>query len=574
MNCAKICFFVLLFFTFFSNRENYVCARGINGGMKCATCTVVMGLMEQSSVIHNETIAASLERMCNYLPDKFHVACKLAVEFVGPIIIDIFTVSVTPDVVCHTLDVCYSDSGGKYLCHLFPYPDEFIFRTSLKKARRRLNQHLKKKNLTKLPDLCSWPGIKELCEFLIDIFSYHEPGVDEDKDSFSVLPELRGTAWRGRDCRDNDASVYPGKRPTDGDIKTDSNCNGIHGVNPDTGKPFEEELCGDSGQLGVIVLGDSASAHFHAPAEWFTAKDLTKAILSNLTYVVENEGDWPDLSYFTGYRNSTWPIVHGPTDSIYRRLWKRNHCVHRDYQNLAVNGASSYDLLSYRKALARDKENDFPAFVAIALVGNDVCNHYADTVAHMTTVAQMKDNLLDTLQWLDDKLPNGSHVMLGGLADGRILYESLHDRIHPIGKLRNDVRYRDVYDWFNCLLVTPCLGWMNTNETLRDFTSKRAAALSKVMSDVAKEYHTLFENFDINFVNCPMQEAINIWVEQGGEVWELIEPADGFHPNQIGNALIADVLWQKLIKEFPHVVGKENPYNGRIEEIFGDQGGY
>ncbi len=32
------------------------------------------------------------------------------------------------------------------------------------------------------------------------------------------------------------------------------------------------------------------------------------------------------------------------------------------------------------------------------------------------------------------RLPTGSHVILMGLADGRVLYESLHTRIHPIGR--------------------------------------------------------------------------------------------------------------------------------------------
>lgn len=31
-------------------------------------------------------------------------------------------------------------------------------------------------------------------------------------------------------------------------------------------------------------------------------------------------------------------IIHGPTDSIYLRLWERNRCNFRDYQNIAVNG--------------------------------------------------------------------------------------------------------------------------------------------------------------------------------------------------------------------------------------------
>lgn len=31
-------------------------------------------------------------------------------------------------------------------------------------------------------------------------------------------------------------------------------------------------------------------------------------------------------------------ILHGPVDSVYKRMFNRNHCNHRDYQNIAVNG--------------------------------------------------------------------------------------------------------------------------------------------------------------------------------------------------------------------------------------------
>ncbi|XP_014667051.1 PREDICTED: acyloxyacyl hydrolase-like [Priapulus caudatus] len=388
------------------------------------------------------------------------------------------------------------------------------------------------------------------------------------------MAALRGTAWRGRDCRDDHADIYAGTWPADGDKFQDSNCNGIHGTNPDTGQSYERELCSGSRPMGTIVIGDSASAHFHAPPEWFTVRDLSKDILQNLTNVIENELDWPHLSYFTGFENISWPIIHGTTQSVYSRMRERNRCNHRDYQNLAVNGASSFDLYSIREALARNPRNDYPAFVAIALVGNDVCNHYPDTLAHMTTPEQMRYNLLDTLVWLDSHLPAGSHVLLGGLADGRVLYEALHNRVHPIGSLRGDVKYTDVYNWFNCLEVTPCMGWMNTNETMRDLTSKRAAELTEAIKQLALEYTNTFINFDVHFLPCPMQEAIDIWVKQGREIWELIEPADGFHPNQFGNKLFADVLWRHLESEFPHIIGQENPNNDVIAATFGDQGGY
>merc|ERR1712061_503708 len=104
---------------------------------------------------------------------------------------------------------------------------------------------------------------------------------------------------------------------------------------------FEEELCGGSGQRGIIYVGDSVGGHFHAPPAWFTPAMLSTQILQNLSYVISNEGDWPHLGFATGFRNTTMPnIISGHTDSFYLRLRQRNLCNHRDYQNLARNGAN------------------------------------------------------------------------------------------------------------------------------------------------------------------------------------------------------------------------------------------
>ena len=63
--------------------------------------------------------------------------------------------------------------------------------------------------------------------------------------------------------------MHSGRRPMYGDAKVDSNCNGIYGTNKTSGIPLEEELCGGSGQRGIIYIGDSVGAHFRAPPQWF-----------------------------------------------------------------------------------------------------------------------------------------------------------------------------------------------------------------------------------------------------------------------------------------------------------------
>jgi len=83
-----------------------------------------------------------------------------------------------------------------------------------------------------------------------------------------------------------------------------------------------------------------------------------------------------------------------------------------------------------------------------------------------------------------------------------------------------------------------------------------------------------YTNFDVLYYPFPLEEIANDWVAQGGQLWELIEPTDGFHPSQTTNALMGDLLYQKLLKDRPNWFGSVNPNNDNIKQTFGDQGGY
>ena len=58
----------------------------------------------------------------------------------------------------------------------------------------------------------------------------------------------------------------------------------------------------------------------------------------------------------------------------------------------------------------------------------------------------------------------------------QILYEAMHTRIHPLG-----VPYTAVYDFLNCLAISPCRGWLTSNATMRAATQQRADQLSAVL---------------------------------------------------------------------------------------------
>ncbi|XP_063262641.1 acyloxyacyl hydrolase isoform X2 [Prinia subflava] len=496
---------------------------GLYKGHTCVGCVLVVSVIEQLAQWHNSTVKAAMERLCDYIPEKLQGFCYVLAELYGPHIAELIDREMNADVVCHSLRLCKQDPGQP-LCHLYS-PPKVGLSVAIRKAKRIMKTS---KDLT-----------------------------------------LRGYHWRGRDCNDKNTTVYPGRRPDNWDAKSDSNCNGIWGVDPKDGIPYEEKFCKGAGSKGVVLLGDSAGAHFHIPPEWMTVTQMSAKSFANLPMAFSDELDWPQFSEITGFLNST---IGGWTDSLYLRLRKRNRCNHRDLQNISQNGGSSGNLLSLIKSLARNQLLDNPAIVIYATIGNDVCNGERDTLAHMTTPKEMLSNVVKALRYLDSHLPNGSHVILTGLVDGRFLWDNLHDRYHPLGQLNKDVTYSQLYSFLDCLQVSPCSGWLTPNETLRNLTSERALQLSNVLKEIASSEK--FANFDVFYMDFPLRQTAEEWRKMGGEPWQLIEPVDGFHPSQIAAALGTGITWQKALHEWPQVLGKENPFNDQIEAIFKDQGGY
>ncbi len=544
----------------------------VNGGVSCAVCTLVTGLAEQLTEIYNISVSEALSRFCNFLPTGFHEACTALVDEFGPTVIELLERKETPDVVCNAIDVCKKETSE--VCHLFPLPKGVSnnegLRSQIDRATKTARLIRKGKGF-RFPDLCNISVVKPICELVERFANEHFPLEDVDDDDFSDVHTFRGSSWRGADCNDLDKNVYPGRFTTD-DSVFDANCNGIHGVEPSSGQTYESLWCKGTKQMGTVILGDSVGAHFHLPPAWLTSRNLSVEAFQDLLFILENEIDWPMLSSATGYKNSTWKNIHGPVDSSYLRMRAINRCNHRDFQNIAVNGARSSAMANdIVKSFARHAKFDNPVFLTLALVGNDVCNGHPG-MSHMTTPEEFYANNLKTLQYLDTILPSGSVVMAIGLVDGRVLYNSLHDRIHPIGSLHNDVTYAQMYNYLNCLQITPCFGWLNSNETWRNRTTERAMELNAALEALVK--NVTFQNFKAHYFDPPIGLVFKRWEEQGGKPWELIEPVDGFHPNQIANALNTEVMWELMRNYTPEVIPPVNPFNSMIEKKFGDQGGY
>ena len=83
-----------------------------------------------------------------------------------------------------------------------------------------------------------------------------------------------------------------------------------------------------------------------------------------------------------------------------------------------------------------------------------------------------------------------------------------------------------------------------------------------------------FKNFDVHYISFDFRKIIGDYVVAGGDAQDCIEPFDGFHPSQTGLSLAAAHVWTTLEKERPDFLGRLNPHNAKIQELFGDQGGY
>lgn len=89
-----------------------------------------------------------------------------------------------------------------------------------------------------------------------------------------------------------------------------------------------------------------------------------------------NELDWPSKSYASGWDSNI------QDKSLYLQMRNVNKCVHRQFQNVAHNGAEMKNFVEQLGEAHFDNTGAMkPVFVSAAYIGNDVCK---DTLAEMT----------------------------------------------------------------------------------------------------------------------------------------------------------------------------------------------
>jgi len=331
-------------------------------------------------------------------------------------------------------------------------------------------------------------------------------------------------------------------------------------------------FCKNSNQQGIIVLSDSTGAMFGPPIFPFASPDTW-------TDVTVNEFNWPQCSWATAHEsteNCEHQWIVKDVDSIYLKLWRRNRYNFRDFQNIAVDGSRSPSMArSLVITTARQVANDHPALVFFALVANDVCSPHPGT-GSMTTPQEFLKNNLQSLQWLDEHLPTGSHVVFIGLFHGALIWEMMHDKPYPYF----DITYGDLWRLLSDLstggsdnrTLNPCWGWLNDDASWRNATTQRAQQLNSVYHYIIQNYK--FQHFDMYYMDHPDAQIIQDWVKSGNDAKDLFQEVGGAHPSQTASILLADAIWNYVEKNWPQLLGPVNPHNTEIEKMFGNQGGY
>lgn len=559
--------------------------------VSCAACTLGVHLIEQVIVTQKVgDIQRFIEtKLCTILPSSLQSTCQFLISVYGKGLIEGLINKENADVICHSLPFC--DASPQ--CRLLPpkgsskslssdFSNSFTYKASSLEARNPLlaqkiveqvqaaidqgvlNEKLSRVNRINAANKVQIP----LSSVMGGTPSAHLPNLDLDGDKFSTIQTLRGSDWRGKDCADLDNFIYPGRKTNPYGKANDYNCNGISGTHPN-GQPWKDVLCANSSPRGVGVIGDSAGAHFSIPPSWVTPSTINSSTYSNFFSVLADEFDFPQNSAYTAW-GPTPPGSKIPLQSIYKEVVRRNKCNHRNYQNLAVNGGDSYNVQVYQLSAALNQTRDHPMLMFLELLGNDVCGSAHD-FSQATPPHVFKANIMKILNTLDTQLPPGSHVVMIGLVDGRLLFDVLHDKPHPLG---GGVTYTELYDFLNCVYANPCWGWLNSNSTVRDQTTAWAQTLNAQYEVIMAETKGKFKNFDAIYYDIPAKEIMDKWSAEGHARKDLIEAVDGFHPSQTFLTLLSDWLVRNLDKDRPHFLGPVNPQNDLITSIFGDQGGY
>ena len=56
-----------------------------------------------------------------------------------------------------------------------------------------------------------------------------------------------------------------------------------------------------------------------------------------------------------------------------------------------------------------------------------------------------------------------------------------------------------------------------------------------------------YENFKMYYQPFPIEDMINVAKKNEVDFKDLIEPFDGFHPSQLGQIYMTEIIWNRLV---------------------------
>ena len=215
---------------------------GLRSGFQneCALCVVLLRVMENYVHYHRVDVADFVNhKFCEMFDDNLKPTCQAFIHFAGPIIISTLYKREPSDKVCLTIGLCKD------------------------KACRIVTQKLEEYDIGEFVESDKPSPWKWLIHLFVDHFGNgHFPAFDLDNDTYSDVSTFRGHHWRGSDCNEMEANVYPGRKT--GNKMLDHDCNGIFGVD-NWKRLYEDKFCKPYKRLGVAVIRDSAGVHFSIP---------------------------------------------------------------------------------------------------------------------------------------------------------------------------------------------------------------------------------------------------------------------------------------------------------------------
>jgi len=203
----------------------------------CVGCTIILGLTNQNSLATGVSPADVWKNFCDAATNPIgKLVCGIVKDILDLIGLAKIDPKQSPEVTCQSLKLCPTPLE----CTLFPTwpPTSSDPNPSLEETRSyqppSVNSFLEARD-----DYNFWQDFLNALQIVLtgsfkdnvkQLFDEHLPmnADDQDGDRHATTSVLRGSSWRGRDCNDKAADVYPGRSVSDYPASVDHNCNGIY----------------------------------------------------------------------------------------------------------------------------------------------------------------------------------------------------------------------------------------------------------------------------------------------------------------------------------------------------------